>query len=431
MQVYKSLDIITNKVTQAERQAAPHHLLDFLDPLLNYTVADFQNKALGIIDNLFRSQKLPIVVGGTNYYIESLLWKILVRDEKPFDDQLAYDSNQVQLREVVSSFLQTKRGACHEAADAANLLLASVPDSACFEDVTTDQLYECLKLVDPERALRLHPKDRRKIERSLQIFQVHQKPHSQIIAEQQQLEGGSSLGGPLRYRHTCVLWLQCDQNVLDERLDSRVDDMISAGLIEEMEEFHERYNKHRLDHNLDADYTKGIFQSIGFKEFHRYLLMGSEEKASAQGQKAFAEGLWLMKQVTKRYSRKQKKWITQRFLRTPDRQVPRIYGLDATDVSCWDASVRDKAYTVVQDFLDGKEPSRDPIPLLDGNNNSQRLFTCDICNISVIGSVTWETHAKSKRHQALARQKRKQEADETTNRVPTTDERAGVDEAFG
>ncbi|KAL3229445.1 hypothetical protein MRX96_023541 [Rhipicephalus microplus] len=280
--VYKSLDIITNKVTQAERDAAPHHLLDFLDPLSNFTVADFQSKALGVIDNLANRKKLPIIVGGTNYYIESLLWKILVRPEQEPEDQANLDSNRVLLRDVVDSFLATKADVDRETSDAVTTLLSDKPDDASLGDVSTEHLYKCLEIVDPERASRLHPKDRRK---NRTVFQVHGRPHSDIIEEQQHMEGGSSLGGPLRFQRPCVLWLQCDQNVLDERLDARVDDMIAAGLIKEMEEFHERYNKHRIDHNLEADYTKGIFQSIGLKEFHRYLLMDSEEKASPKGQK--------------------------------------------------------------------------------------------------------------------------------------------------
>nr|XP_054924688.1 tRNA dimethylallyltransferase-like isoform X1 [Dermacentor andersoni] len=415
MQIYKSLDIITNKVTQAEREAAPHHLLDFLDPLLNFTVADFQSKALGVINNLANSNKLPIIVGGTNYYIESLLWKILVRPEKEPDDQLTFDSNRVLLRDVISSFLKSKADVDCETNTAATALLSDVPDDASLGDVCTERLYKCLEMVDPERAVRLHPKDRRKIERSLQVFQVHGRPHSDIIEEQRQMKGGSSLGGPLRFQRPCVLWLQCDQNVLDKRLDARVDDMIAAGLIKEMEEFHERYNKHRIDHNLEADYTKGIFQSIGFKEFHRYLLMNSEEKASPKGQKEFAQGLWLMKQVTKRYSRKQKRWITQRFLRTPDRQVPPVYSLDATDVSCWDTCARDKSFEIVRDFLEGREPSHKPIPLLDGNNNQQQLFTCDICNVSTIGNITWQAHMKSKKHLALAKKQKERQADGDRN----------------
>uniref|UniRef100_G3MKF2 C2H2-type domain-containing protein n=1 Tax=Amblyomma maculatum TaxID=34609 RepID=G3MKF2_AMBMU len=406
MQVYKSLDIITNKVTPAERDAAPHHLLDFLDPLSNFTVADFQSKALGVIDNLVNRRKLPIIVGGTNYYIESLLWKVLVRPEKQSDDHLICNSNRVLIKEVINSFLRYKSDSGREAEAAAAALLSEVSDTAILEDISTERLYKCLETIDPERALMLHPKDRRKIERSLQVFQVHGRPHSELIGEQQQLEGGSSLGGPLRFSRPCVLWLHCDQNVLDERLDARVDDMIEAGLIQEMEEFHEQYNKHRLDHNLEADYTKGIFQSIGFKEFHKYLLMDTEEKASPKGRKAFTEGLWLMKQVTKRYSRKQKKWIVQRFLRTPDRQVPPIYSLDATDVSRWDETARDKAFDIIADFIEGREPSHKPVPLLDSNNNQPRLFTCDICDVSVIGNITWEAHRKSKKHLALAKQKR-------------------------
>lgn len=245
------------------------------------------------------------------------------------------------------------------------------------------------------------------------------------------MKGGSSLGGPLRFQRPCVLWLQCDQNVLDERLDARVDDMIAAGLIKEMEEFHERYNKHRIDHNLEADYTKGIFQSIGFKEFHRYLLMNSEEKASPKGQEEFAQGLWLMKQVTKRYSKKQKRWITQRFLRTPDRQVPPVYSLDVTDVSCWDACARDKSFEIVRDFLEGREPSHKPIPLLDGNNNQQQLFTCDICNVSTIGDITWQAHLKSKKHLALAKKQKERQADGDRNRTPAIDEHARALDTVG
>uniref|UniRef100_A0A224ZAS9 tRNA dimethylallyltransferase n=1 Tax=Rhipicephalus zambeziensis TaxID=60191 RepID=A0A224ZAS9_9ACAR len=431
MQVYKSLDIITNKVTQAERDAAPHHLLDFLDPLSNFTVADFQSKALGVIDNLANRNKLPIIVGGTNYYIESLLWKILVRPEQEPEDQAGFDSNRVLLRDVVGSFLETRTDIDSETSDAVTTLLSDKPDDASLGDVSTEHLYKCLEIVDPERAVRLHPKDRRKIERSLQIFQVHGRPHSDIIEEQQQMEGGSSLGGPLRFQRPCVLWLQCDQNVLDERLDARVDDMIAAGLIKEMEEFHERYNKHRIDHNLEADYTKGIFQSIGFKEFHRYLLMDNEEKASPKGQKEFAQGLWLMKQVTKRYSRKQKRWITQRFLRTPDRQVPPVYSLDATDVSCWDERARDKSFEIVKDFLEGREPSHKPIPLLDSNNNRHRLFTCDVCNVTTIGSITWEAHVKSKKHHALVKKQKERQADEEMNRNPSTEEHAKAQDAVG
>uniref|UniRef100_A0A4W5PME1 tRNA isopentenyltransferase 1 n=1 Tax=Hucho hucho TaxID=62062 RepID=A0A4W5PME1_9TELE len=73
--VYRGLDIITNKVTAEERAQCSHHMISFVDPLVSsYTVVDFRNKALDI----YSRDKLPIIVGGTNYYIESLLWRVLM-----------------------------------------------------------------------------------------------------------------------------------------------------------------------------------------------------------------------------------------------------------------------------------------------------------------------------------------------------------------
>lgn len=78
MQVYRGLDIITNKVTPEEQAQVLHHLLDFLDPLSRYSVTDFRNAALPIVERLLCEDKVPVIVGGTNYYIESLLWNVLV-----------------------------------------------------------------------------------------------------------------------------------------------------------------------------------------------------------------------------------------------------------------------------------------------------------------------------------------------------------------
>uniref|UniRef100_A0A7N4PQK8 tRNA isopentenyltransferase 1 n=1 Tax=Sarcophilus harrisii TaxID=9305 RepID=A0A7N4PQK8_SARHA len=84
MQVYEGLNIITNKVSPQEQRLCQHHMISFVDPLvMNYTVVDFRNKATALIsfekaDNIFAREKIPIVVGGTNYYIESLLWKVLI-----------------------------------------------------------------------------------------------------------------------------------------------------------------------------------------------------------------------------------------------------------------------------------------------------------------------------------------------------------------
>lgn len=73
--------------------------------------------------------------------------------------------------------------------------------------------------------------------------------------------------------------------------------------------------------NREADYTKGIFQAIGFKEFHQYLLLHEEDRNSEKGSKFFHEGVDALKLVTKRYARRQLRWINNRFLRKTSRQV--------------------------------------------------------------------------------------------------------------
>lgn len=71
----------------------------------------------------------------------------------------------------------------------------------------------------------------------------------------------------------------------------------------------------------EADYTKGVFQSIGFKEFHEYLVAPSSEEGADRLQKLLKEGVDALKVTTRRYARRQVKWIVKRFLQQPDRQV--------------------------------------------------------------------------------------------------------------
>jgi tRNA dimethylallyltransferase len=82
MQVYKGLDIITNKVTLEEQASIPHHLLDFVETNEKLSVVEFKTIALDVISDIITRQKVPIIVGGTNYYIESLLWENLIDEAR-------------------------------------------------------------------------------------------------------------------------------------------------------------------------------------------------------------------------------------------------------------------------------------------------------------------------------------------------------------
>ncbi|XP_061452663.1 tRNA dimethylallyltransferase isoform X2 [Rhineura floridana] len=341
-------------------------MISFVDPLVtNYTVVDFRNKATTLIEDIFACKKIPIVVGGTNYYIESLLRKVLIDTE--------------------------------EVARHSGLAEGTTDRKVELEKLDCQELHCRLSQVDPRMAAKLHPHDKRKVARSLQVFEETGIPHSELLQQQQEEEGGGPLGGPLKYPNPCILWLYAEQAVLEERLDKRVDEMLETGLLEELRNFHRRYNQERVDEN-SQDYQHGIFQSIGFKEFHQFLI--TEGKCSEEmSHQLLDQGIQALKVVTKRYARKQNKWVRNRFLRRPGPNVPPVYGLEVSDLSQWEEEVLEPAVQIVKSFSQGQQPPAEPIMMEDKLDEDKRSHhTCEPCGRVIIGDREWKAHLKSKNH---------------------------------
>uniref|UniRef100_A0A8C0SMN6 tRNA dimethylallyltransferase n=1 Tax=Canis lupus familiaris TaxID=9615 RepID=A0A8C0SMN6_CANLF len=353
MQVYEGLDIITNKVTAQEQRMCQHHMISFVDPLVtNYTVVDFRNKATALIEDIFARDKIPIVVGGTNYYIESLLWKVLV-NTKP---------QEMGTEKVIDRKVELEKEDGHA-------------------------LHKRLSQVDPEMAAKLHPHDKRKVARSLQVFEETGISHSEFLHRQHAEEGGGPLGGPLKFPNLCILWLHADQTVLDERLDKRVDDMLAAGLLDELRDFHRRYNQKKVAEN-SQDYQHGIFQSIGFKEFHEYLV--TEGKCTPETS-------------------------NQLLKKGPGPRVPPVYGLEVSDVSKWEECVLEPALEIVQSFIQGHQPAAAPVKMpCNETENRRSHHMCDLCDRIIIGDREWAAHIKSKSHLHRLKKRRRLDSDAVT-----------------
>uniref|UniRef100_A0A8C5JX22 tRNA dimethylallyltransferase n=1 Tax=Jaculus jaculus TaxID=51337 RepID=A0A8C5JX22_JACJA len=351
MQVYEGLDIITNKVSAQEQKICQHHMISFVDPLVtSYTMVDFRNKATAVIEDIFARDKIPIVVGGTNCYIESLLWKVLV-STKP---------QELATEKVVDRKAELEKEDGHI-------------------------LYKRLSQVDPEMASKLHPHDKRKVARSLQVFEETGISHSEFLHRQHSEEGSGPLGGPLKFPNPCILWLHADQTVLDERLDRRVDDMLAAGLLEEVRDFHRRYNQKIVSEN-SQDYQH---------KFHEYLI--TEGKCTPEtSTQLLKKGVEALKQ---RYARKQNRWVKNRFLSRPGPNVPSVYGLEVSDVSKWEESVLEPALDIVQSFIQGHQPAATPIRMPSNETENKRSYRmCDLCDRIIIGDREWAAHIKSKSH---------------------------------
>ncbi|KJE95239.1 tRNA isopentenyltransferase 1 [Capsaspora owczarzaki ATCC 30864] len=294
MQIYNALPIATNRVTLEEQERAVHHLLAHVDPFdESYTVVRFRDEALAAIAQVHARGKLPVIVGGTNYYIEALLWKVLL-DEVP--------GVEAGWRRMHDS-----------AADLQKLL----PN---LDEESPAALYAELQRIDPVMASRLHPNSARKVRRSIEVFHQYGQKHSDILKSQHNVVQSLATGGvdaltasssdgnaggeneaavrsddgsdedsdqqpaetaaaavmpgsrpPPRFARTAMIWIDCEQSVLDERLDNRVVDMVSQGLMDELRGFfrawHQRYPAPDGQAFAQMNFAKGILQAIGFKEF--------------------------------------------------------------------------------------------------------------------------------------------------------------------
>lgn len=164
------------------------------------------------------------------------------------------------------------------------------------------------------------------------------------------------------------------------------------------------FQDYNLKRQEPADYTLGIFQSIGFKEFHDYLMLETdEEKQSELGQKYFQNGVEQLKLVTRKYARKQIKWMRNRFL-DPRRQIPDVFAVNSTDPSQWEEECLKPALELVQAHLENRRPKLKPLEKIQRNlfepELEQKIHHCHICQVQTLGQSQMEVHLNSKGHKA-------------------------------
>jgi tRNA dimethylallyltransferase len=416
MQVYKGLDIITNKVTAEERASVPHHLLDFVKANQKFSVVEFKTIASDAISDILARQKVPIIVGGTNYYIESLLWENLIDEKKGIRDESAENRSKflkveseerrgtVPAREPSTNNARTEEGDSALSLKSENEKRKERGDTTAIE--SQHSFHEQLAKIDSTMAQKLHPNDTRKIKRSLQVYEQSGVTHTEHIAQQQSQEGASEYGGPMRYKNVCVLWIRCEFETLDKRLDARVDQMLEQGLVNELTEFHNSWKRESSNSKIEQN-NEGIFQSIGFKEFGEFLNLGNTKVEESPD--LFQKCVEAMKCATRRYARKQVRWVKNRFLGRPSTSSPDVYSLDATDLGRWGHNVLEKALTIVESFRSEQKVPHAPLErVLTSAGGKHSNHKCTVCNGRVIiGDQNWEAHLRSRSHRHYKKKQRR------------------------
>lgn len=212
-QVYKGLDIGSAKITKEEMKGIRHHLIDIYEPDFPFDVTVFQKKAKEAIAQIYDRSKTPIIVGGTGFYIQSVLYDI------DFDTE----TEESQYRKEMEDYLE-KTG-----------------------DI--DSLYEELKRVDPGSAEKIHKNNHRRVIRALEYYKIHGTPISLHNEKERQKEAAFDS----RY-----YVLTMNRELLYQRIDKRVDIMKSMGLLEEV--------KKLRDMGYGRELTS--MQAIGYKEIY-------------------------------------------------------------------------------------------------------------------------------------------------------------------
>ena len=243
MQIYKYMDIGTAKPTQEEMLGIFHHLVDFVDPRENYSAARYVEDASKACDDILARGKIPVIVGGTGLYIESLL-----------SGREFAENGDRQVREALSQRYDTEGG---------------------------DALLSELALCDPETAGRLHPNDKKRIIRALEIFKVTGTTMSEHDRQTKLL--------PPRYSAVKIALSFENRQDLYDRIDGRVDRMMEAGLLNEVEAL--------LKMGIPPEST--AMQAIGYKELVPVILKGGDMTLAVDR----------IKQESRRYAKRQLSWL--------------------------------------------------------------------------------------------------------------------------
>lgn len=243
MQVYRHMDIGSAKITKEEMAGIPHHLIDVLEPTEEFNVVIFQKMAKEALEGIYDRGRVPIVVGGTGFYIQALAYDI---------DFTENDSDN-SLRRELEETAREKGG---------------------------EYLHQILEEVDPAAAAQIHANNVKRVIRAIEFY----RQTGTRISEHNQTERQKQSPYDLFY-----YVLNEERQILYERIDRRVDQMIRDGLVEEVKSLA----------RMGCTRTMVSMQGLGYKEILDYL----------EGACSLEEAIYIMKRDTRHFAKRQITWF--------------------------------------------------------------------------------------------------------------------------
>lgn len=241
MQVYIGMDIGTGKVTEAEMENIPHYMLDIKQADETFSVAEFKSHVEEHIASINDKGLIPIIVGGSGLYIQAVLYDYQFSDRKR--------------DETITKRLEAE-----------------------LAEIGNDKLHERLEKIDPTQAAKIHPNNFRRVIRALEVYESTGKTLTELQSEQK---------NEAQYDHL-LIGLEMERALLYEQINARVDGMIEAGLVEEVQKLY------------DAGYEDTqAMKAIGYKEIIPYIKKEISLETAVD----------TLKRNSRRYAKRQYTWF--------------------------------------------------------------------------------------------------------------------------
>ena len=243
MQVYKHMDIGSAKIRPEEMEGVPHFLVDELEPSEEFNVVVFQQKAKQYMQEIYERGHIPVLVGGTGFYIQAVL----------YDINFSEDDDNHQIREELET-LAKEKGAKY--------------------------MHEELQKIDPASADAIHANNVKRVIRALEYYKLTGQKISEHNEEQRKNES------PYDFSYFV---LNDHRELLYERIDKRVEEMVTEGLVEEVTKL--------KNEGYDRSYVS--MQGLGYKEIFSYL----------DGEISLEEAIYIIKRDTRHFAKRQITWF--------------------------------------------------------------------------------------------------------------------------
>ncbi|MGK0467113.1 tRNA (adenosine(37)-N6)-dimethylallyltransferase MiaA [Clostridium sp.] len=277
MQIYKCMDIGSAKISKEEMCGITHHLVDIIEPSVDFSVAEFKERAESAIEEMQGRNKLPMLVGGTGFYINSLIYNYSFADT----------NKDEEYREYLTRLANSKGN---------------------------EYVHSLLSGIDEQSYNKLYPNDLKRVIRALEVYKVSGKPMSEFAKEQDTLDIPYNV-------HYFVL--NMDRQKLYSRINKRVDVMMENNLVDEVIKLKE------MGYNSDMQSMKGI----GYKEILYYL---NNEISLVEAIEMIKKGSrnYAKRQLTWFRKDQRVNWINSDDFKNNDEIVEYIVGLLSSIKSC-------------------------------------------------------------------------------------------------